>query len=151
MDTINSIKKYNMSSRLNGVEELYKVLHAWRSSNPDTFRLDGHHSIGPANPAQWVFFEINDFTKKCFQGTEFGKDVDGTAWNGIYYLTASTRGISIDHFITLFQKYSNSSKIFELSYTQGKEGIPSKRKILLKDSNTDINAGWFCKQYYKKY
>lgn len=145
------IKQYNMASRLKGIDELYKVLSEWRKSNPEVFRIDGHHSIGPANPAQWIFFEIDDFKDINFKGTELGKNVTGTKWNGIYYLTASTRAIAVDYFINTYETKMKSSQIFNLTYTSGKEGIPSKRKIILKGASDEINSGWFCKQFYKKY
>lgn len=146
-----SIKKYNMASRLSNIKDLYTIFKEWRSGNPDTFRIDGHDSIGPANPAQWIFFEISDFCPNDFTGKELGKQIDGTSWNGIYYFTASTRSESIDYFLSQYKKNDSVSSIFELSYTVNKAGIPSKRRLLLKGAPELINQGWFCKQYYKKY
>jgi hypothetical protein len=145
------IEQYNMASKLDGIEELHKVLAKWRKSNPDTFRLDGHDTIGPANPSQWIFFELQDFKESDFDGEEYGKKVTGQEWNGIYYLTASVRGEAIDSFLKLYKIYKNSSDIFKLTYTAKKEGIPSKRKLLIKDTPEEINLGWFCKQYYRGY
>lgn len=151
MKTTSCIKQYNMASRLQNITELYSVLKSWRKEYPKVFRIDGHDAIGPANPSQWIFFEINEFSKDQFSGTEFGKKIDGSVWNGIYYLTASTRGSSIDAFISSYEKTQTKNDIFQLAYTTKKEGIPSKRRLLLKNQNEEINSGWFCKQYFKKY
>ena len=144
-----TINKVSMANRFTSLNELAKYLKDWRNSNPKAFRLDGHHSIGPANPAQWIFFEISEFKPEDYKGLELNKPVDGTSWNGIYYLTAATQGLSIDAFLKLYEINPNPSSIFELTYTNGKIGIPSKRRLELK--NTEVATGWFCKQHINKY
>jgi len=142
------INKINMANRLKNIHELADYLRKWRTQNPNTFRLDGHHSIGPANPAQWIFFEMGEFSESDYNGLELGKPVTGCAWNGIYYLTAATQGQSIDEFLKLYHDSSFPSEIFDLSYTTGKTGIPSKRRLNLKNTKS---TGWFCKQHIVKY
>ena len=136
-----------MAKRIKGLHELYIFLSNWRKSFPKSFRLDGKPFIGPANPAQWIFFEINDFSTQAYDGLELGKKVDGTAWNGIYYLTASTQAQAVQFFIDQYKHNKGDiHKIFKLSYTHGKENLPSKRKLFL-NASEEINAGWFCKQH----
>lgn len=146
----NSITKISLKDRFKSLEELSVFLKKWRKDNPKTFRLDGHFAIGPANPAQWIYFEIQDFRSEDYSGKEGTSFVDGKAWNGVYFLTASTRGNSIDYFIDSLGKSKSASNIFDLTYTRGKEGIATKRKILLKSAPEEINSGWFCKQYLVK-
>lgn len=141
------IEKVNMTNRFMSLKEVYEYLLKWRTVFPRSFRLDGKPTIGPANPAQWIFFEITNFEPKSFKGLELGKEIDGTSWNGIYYLTASTQSQAVQFFIDQFEKYKGDpNKIFKLSYTQGKEGITSKRRLFL-NATEEINAGWFCKQH----
>lgn len=153
-ETFPPINKIQMRAALDNVGELYEVLKKWKNKYPKAFRLDGHHSIGPANPAQWIFFKVEGLKPENFKGLELGKAVDGTKWNGVYYLTASTRMESIIHFINLYEKHNgDASKIFSPSYTDNKAGIPSKRKLYLNEvnSNEEVNTGWFCKQYYDRF
>lgn len=146
------INQINMRSALEDLEELYQILKNWKVKNPGAFRLDGHYSIGPANPAQWIFFKVNGMTSDSYSGTEMGKLIDGTKWNGMYYLTASTRMEAVNEFLSLFEKHKgDATKIFTPSYTENKQGLPSKRKLYLKDVRGNINDGWFCKQYYNRF
>lgn len=148
------INKIQMKSALDDVGQLYEVLKKWKSKYPKSFRLDGHFAIGPANPAQWIFFKVDGIKPENFSGLELGKSIDGSKWNGMYYLTASTRMDSIIHFMSLYEKHNgDTSKIFTPSYTNDKEGQPSKRKLYLADTYEDeeVNSGWFCKQYYDRF
>lgn len=147
------INKIHMKAALEDTGQLYEVLKKWKSKYPKSFRLDGHYSIGPANPAQWMFFKVNGLKPENFQGTELGKIIDGSKWNGMYYLTASTRMDSIIHFLNLYEKHNgDDSLIFTPTYTEDKEGQPSKRKLHLTDIKDEgVNFGWFCKQYYDRF
>ena len=146
-----TIQKVNLNNRLHGLEALIAHLSDWRSSNSQIFRIDGHNAIGPANPAQHIFFELEDFQESDYKGMEFQKEVNGTAWNGTYYLTASTQGKAIDHLLSEYAIGKSASQIFELTYTKGKVGIPSKRRLTFKTVEEEINKGWFCKQFVKRY
>ena len=145
------ISQVSMKDRLKGVENLASYLGTWRKKNPQTFRIDGHDSIGPANPAQWIFFEITSLREEDFSGLEYGKTVNGTMWNGIYYLTASTQGDAIDYFLDRVSSSKSPSDLFLLAYTKGREGLPNKRKLFLKDASDYINSGWFCKQHVSRF
>ncbi|MEH0862276.1 hypothetical protein [Halobacteriovorax sp. DPLXC-1] len=146
-----TIDKINLSNKLDGLKSLVEYLERWRKKNSEIFRIDGHHSIGPANPAQHIFFEINDFIESDYNGFEFQKEINGTVWNGFYYLTASTQGKAIDYLIEQYHLGKSSAEIFDLTYTKGKRGVPSKRRLELKNASDEINKGWFCKQYVKRY
>ena len=140
-------EKRNLANKLKDINELYSYFKSWIKKSPHAFRLDGHDSIGPANPAQMIYFEIQEFKPESFAGLELTKKVNGNQWNGIYFLTASTRTESILKFIELYDKNKGDpNKIFKLGYTAGKEGQPKKRKAYLQ-ADDQYNAGWFCKHY----
>lgn len=136
-----------MANRLAGLEELNEYLSKWRKNYSNSFRLDGKPTIGPANPAQWVFFEVKNFEASAYSGLELRQAIDGLKWNGIYYLTASAQASSIQEFLDLYKKHNGDpNQIFRLGYTVGKENISTKRKLFLQSSD-EINSGWFCKQH----
>lgn len=139
-----------MADRLKDTHALYEYLLKWRKEFPSAFRLDGKPGVGPANPAQWVFFEISDFSADLYSGAELGRSVNGTSWNGIYYLTAGTQSASVQVFLDLYSAGNgNLKEIFNLGYTPGKENLSTKRRLYLKADDT-INNGWFCKQHVSK-
>lgn len=141
---MSEIKKVPLVDIFTSLEDLYNYLSTWRKSNKD-FRIDGVPEPSPANPSQWIFFKIDSFSKGSFRGFEkSGKECTGEDWNGIYYLAGATRGESVLSFIKLYEKNSGDpNKIFELSYTRGKEGLPNKRRLdLLSDQD-----GWYCVKY----
>lgn len=129
--------------------ELIEYLKNWLKTHPKSFRLDGNNKIGPANPSQVIYFEIQDFRKESFNGLEYGNEVSGEAWNGTYFLTAGCRRVAIQELVKLHTDFKGElSKIFELGYTKGQEGKPRKRRVFLKASE-EINSGWHCKQYIR--
>ena len=147
-----AINQVFLKDALKSLDDLYHHLKKWRQENLEAFRLDGHHSKGPANPAQWIYFEINDFQESDYAGTDlYSKPVTGKDWNGTYFLTAGTRAIAVDHFIEAWEKSAAAGKIFKLGYSPKKEGNPNKRKITLESEDKDAANGWFCKQYINKW
>lgn len=141
------IEKIPLDSKVD-FKELILILKNWLKTCPNSFRLDGHDSIGPANPSQVIFFEITDFQNDILIGKENGKDVYADSWNGIYFLTAGCRRNAIEELIHLESNTSNLLDVFELSYTKGYEGKPRKRRLYLK-ANSELNSGWHCKQYIR--
>jgi len=147
-----AIKQVFLRDSLKSLDALYRHLKEWRNENLDAFRLDGHHSKGPANPAQWIYFEIQDFLEEDYAGLDiYKKPVTGADWNGTYFLTAGTRAAAVDKFIELYEATGRASVIFKLGYSPKKEGNPNKRKVTLQSEEKEAASGWFCKQYINKW
>lgn len=144
-----AIAKTPLSSRLKNLSELHDVLSKWRISYPENFRVDGYEKISPANPSQWIFFEINDFKENLYEGKDLlGVKLTGLDWNGIYYLSGATRSASVDLFIQNYQKCKGDpNQFFSLCFTKGKEGNRKKMRIELLSQDAYLSQGWFCKKF----
>ncbi len=142
---MSKIEKVNLANCLNNLESLFNYTQAWSGLKYE-FRIDGVGDISPANPSQWLFFLIDNFELKSFNGEEItGRSCNGTDWNGIYYLAGGTRSVAVKFFINLHKEFSGDpNKIFELAYTKDKEGYPNKRRIELRGFN---KPGWNCQKY----
>ena len=145
-----SIQQVSLAQALD-LPQLFDLLKDWLDSKPKAFRLDGHNAIGPANPTQLIFFNLSEFPAKSFSGEEEGEGVTGSKWNGTYFLTASCRREAVEEFVSLYKKHRGDlGSIFRPGYTSGKEGQPNKRRLFLQASD-EINVGWNCKQYIRRY
>lgn len=139
------LEKKNLANCLESFEDLIEYISSWKDINSE-FRIDGVKGISPANPSQWIFFKIENFKKSAYKGEDtLGNQCDGTDWNGIYYLAGGTRSKALSHLLKKCNELNGDpNKIFELSYTNGKEGNPNKRRIELKDFD---GSGWNCLKY----
>lgn len=144
-----AVDKIPLSSRLANLDELYNAIKTWRKTNPKNFRLDGHQNISPANPSQWIFLEINNFSNSLNLGKDLsGASLTGSDWNGIYYLSGATRFSALNLFVSNYEKFNGDpNKIFTLGFTAGKEGNRKKMKIDLFSEDKNLGQGWFCKKY----